>query len=69
MTRFWLLRSLGSKMTAEPGQQDGGEAGGGRTGTIHVGTPPENQRAQPPMASLPSCCPDLAANRGPIGVQ
>ena len=53
------MSDLGSKMAAEPGQQDGSEAMGGRTGTL--GSPPANQRAQPPLASLPSYCPGSVA--------
>ncbi len=43
------MSSLVSKMSAEPGQHDGGEAKGGKTGTR--GTPPENQGAQLSVAS------------------
>ena len=39
------MSGLGSKMAAGPGHQ----------------APPRNLGAQPPLASLPSCCPGSAA--------
>ena len=51
------MSGLGSKMAAEPGQQDGSEARGGWAPSLWVPRDP----VLPPLASPPSCCPCLTS--------